>query len=402
VTVRHRGRTSGVLAALTLVLVLSACTSPATSATSGGTPTPLAAAPSRAFRGGHVAKPHELVALYAQVRLSSMTLQQKVAELFMVHVPGTDAAAWKSVVDSTGVGGLILMGDNIAATTTELAASTTSVSTMDAGLTKLISVDEEGGDVARLPQDGFPAADTLKALPASATGDAFASRAALVQSSGISVNFGVIADVTADPASFIYSRVLGTDPQSASDRVTAAVTAERGSVFTTLKHFPGHGETEADSHTSIPAAPLDHDAWLARDAPPFEAGISAGAEVVMFGHLIYSGVDSLPASLSPKWHQILRDELGFTGVTVTDDMRMLQDSGLPQYQDPNENAIEAVAAGNDLLLYVTPGDTTGMIQAVTAAVQSGRIPESRIDEAALRVLDLQRELWLRQHPAPAG
>jgi beta-N-acetylhexosaminidase len=402
VTTRHRGRSGAALVALAVVVTLSACTTAATSATpAAGSAAVTPVPPQRAHRIQPVPTPHDLVELYSKVRLASMRLDQKVATLFMVHVPGTDAATWKQVVDSTGVGGLILMGDNIPTSTDALAAAAAAVSGGE-GLSTLISVDEEGGDVARLPQDDFPSAGTLKSAPPADTLGAFTARSALVKASGISVNFGVIADVTDDPASFIYDRVLGTDPQSASDRVAAAVTGERGSVFTTLKHFPGHGETEADSHTSIPTAPIDHDGWLARDEPPFAAGIASGAELVMFGHLVYSGVDSLPASLSPAWHHILRDELHFRGVSVTDDMAMLQNSGPAQYQDPNENAIEAVAAGNDLLLYVSPGDTVGMIQAVAAAVQSGRIPQARIDEAALRVLDLQRELWLRQHPAPAG
>jgi beta-N-acetylhexosaminidase len=109
-------------------------------------------------------------------------------------------------------------------------------------------------------------------------------------------------------------------------------------------------------------------------------------------------VDAQPATLSATWHSILRDELGFTGVTVTDDMGMLEATGLPEYANADENAIRAVAAGNDLLLYVTPGDVDAMIAAVVGAVGAGRIDAAVIDAAVTRDLELRRALWLRQHP----
>jgi beta-N-acetylhexosaminidase len=339
----------------------------------------------------------ELTAQYVSVRLDSMTLPQKVASMFIVRAPAVDGAAWQATVSSRGLGGLILMGDNVPATPEELAALTAGVSSGH-GLAPLISIDEEGGDVTRLPYDGFAGADTLSSQPEPATQDAFMGRSQLLEASGVSVNFGIVADVTADPASFMFSRVLGGDVAASSPRVAAAVTGESGRVFSTLKHFPGHGETTGDSHSSVPRSDVDLNAWRVRDAPPFQAGINAGAELVMFGHLAYTPVDPQPASLSATWHTILRDELGFTGVTVTDDMGMLEATGLPEYASAEENAIRAVAAGNDLLLYVTPGDVDAMIAAVVGAVESGRIDPAVIDDAVARDLGLRRELWLRQHP----
>ena len=200
------------------------------------------------------------------------------------------------------------------------------------------------------------------------------------------MNFGIVADVTADADSFIYGRVLGADPQAAAERVAAAVAGERGAVLSTLKHFPGHGAAPGDSHASVPTAPLSLDEWRAGPAIPFAAGIDAGAELVMTGHLAYPSVDAAPASLSPEWHRILREELGFDGVVVTDDMLMLQHNGLPEFADPGENAVRAIAAGGDLLLYVLPADPSefgisvdGLVASIVAAVDVGRI-----DEAASR------------------
>jgi beta-N-acetylhexosaminidase len=338
------------------------------------------------------------IVAYAKERLASMTVRQQVASLLMLHQPGTDGTALRAFIDRYGLGGMILMGDNIPASPDALRAQTTAM-TADPGLPPLIAVDEEGGDVTRLPWDGQPGADALKSAPAAATQAAFSARALLLKQAGISVNFGTVADVTADPRSFIYDRVLGTDPAEASARVSASVTGERGTVFSTLKHFPGHGETEADSHLTVPTTPVDRARWQGQDAPSFAAGIDAGAEFVMFGHLTYSAVDAVPASLSPAWHRILSDDLGFTGIAITDDMRMLQDTGLPEYANPAENAVRALAAGNTMLLSVLPADPGSigsdpdtLIDAIVAAVQDGRIPPGQIEADALKVLELRRSL----------
>ena len=149
----------------------------------------------------------------------------------------------------------------------------------------------------------------------------------------------------------------------------------------------------------MPTAPLTIDEWRAGPAIPFEAGIDAGAELVMTGHLAYPAVDAAPASLSPEWHRILREELGFDGVVVTDDMLMLQHNGAPEYADPGENAVRAVEAGSDLLLYVLPADPAeygisvdGLVGSLVAAVESGRVTEQRLDDAVERVLTLRRGL----------
>ncbi|MFF2369358.1 glycoside hydrolase family 3 N-terminal domain-containing protein [Agromyces sp. NPDC058110] len=341
--------------------------------------------------------PTDPVADFVETRMSELSLEQKAAALLMLHAPGLDPAPLRSLVEQ-GASGLILMGDNVPGTPEELAALTAATQ-VDPELPPLVAIDEEGGDVQRLPWDTAPGAEALRAEPPSATTDAFAARAATLAASGVNLNFGIVADVTDDPDSFIWSRVLGTDPASAGERVAAAVTGEHGTVFSTLKHFPGHGAAPGDSHSSVPSAPLALDEWNAGPALPFAAGIDAGSEFVMTGHLAYPAVDPIPASLSPEWHRILREELGFDGVVVTDDMLMLGANGLPEYADPNENAIRAVASGADLLLYVLPADPAdvgisvdGLVGAIAGAVTSGRIPQARLDDAVERVLTLRRTL----------
>jgi beta-N-acetylhexosaminidase len=325
----------------------------------------------------------------------------------MLHAPGLDPAPLRAYVEQ-GVSGLILMGDNMPATPPELAELTAAVQA-DPEAPVLIGIDEEGGEVQRLPWDDAPGADELRNAPPAAAQGAFAARAAALADAGVSVNFGIVADVTPDPESFIAGRILGTDPTGAADRVAAAVSGERHVVESTLKHFPGHGAAPGDSHTSIPTAPLTIEEGRAGPAVPFEAGIDAGAELVMTGHLAYPAIDRAPASLSPEWHRILREELGFDGVVVSDDMLMLQRNELPEYADPGENAVRAVAAGCDLLLYVLPADPAdvgisvdGLVGAITAAVDSGRLAEDRLDDAVERVLTLRRSIAVEQADSGSG
>ncbi len=320
-----------------------------------------------------------------------MSTAQKAATVVMGHIPTTDVAALGDYMRTNGLGGFLLMGANIPADEAQLRAITTAL-TADPALPPLIAIDQEGGDVSRLPWDGFPSSLTLKYDPPAATADAFAARAALVQRAGIAVNFGIVADETADPAMFIYRRALGTTPDDSSARVTAAVGAEAGEDLSTLKHFPGHGAAAGDSHALIPSTGISKEEWAATGARSFQAGIRAGAPLLMFGHLSFTAVDAAPASLSAEWHRIAREELGFTGVSVTDDLGMLQASGIPAYSDPVANAVAALAAGNDLLLTVLYSDsgTAGRIAAgIVAAVDTGAVPAARLDEAATRVLTLR-------------
>ena len=327
----------------------------------------------------------------AAALVTAMSTRERAAAIVMAHTPTTDPGAAADFVAQTGIAGFILMGANIGADEAAVRDLTDAL-TLDAALPPLIAVDQEGGDVRRLRWDDFPASTTLKRTDAVATLDAFAARGSLLGRVGIGVNFGVVADYTDDPGSFIYRRSLGTDAAGSAERVAAAVEGESPFAASTLKHFPGHGATPGDSHRVIPATDMSLEAWRSGEAVPFREGVAAGAELVMFGHLAYTAVDAAPASLSAAWHDILRDELGFTGVAVTDDMAMLEASGIPAYADPVENAIAAVVAGNDLVLgvaYTTPGRVTAVVDGIVQATESGRIAPERLQEAATRVTALR-------------
>lgn len=332
---------------------------------------------------------------YVEEVFSKMSLRDKIASVFLLHTTGTTPGSY---LTANKPAGLIFMGDNIPATLDELKGITAALVT-DPKLPPLLAVDEEGDTVKRLAADTFPGALTLPDLPPSATRDAFSKRSDLVKSVGLNLNFGIIADVTANPQSFIFPRVLGTTPAAASERVAEAVVGSKGKTLSTLKHFPGHGETVANSHNSIPAATTSYQDWKQRVSLPFKAGIDAGADMVMFGHLRYEAVDAVPATLSKKWHDIIRNELGFKGIIITDDMIMLQNSGDDRYKDPVANAIAALNAGSNLLLYVTDHqdpvsviNPSTLVDGVEAAVKDGRLSPTIIDENAKKLLTLRHQL----------
>lgn len=356
---------------------------------------PAAASPLQPTRSAtvQVAQSDDGPAARAAEMVAQMSASEQAASVVMGHIPVTDAAAVNAYMQQ-GWGGFILMGSNIPATETDLQALTAALA-VDPDLPPLIAVDQEGGLVSRLHDDGFASSTTLKSTPVDETSAAFAARASLAARAGITVNFGTVADVTADASSFIYGRALGIDPQEAAERVAAATAAQEPFLASTLKHFPGHGAAAGDSHHAIPSTPMSLEQWRTADAVPFVAGIDAGASLLMFGHLAYPSVDSAPASMSTVWHEIARDDLGFDGVMVTDDLGMLLSSGDPAFADPVANGVAALAAGNDLVLMIagSTADTAGQMAAgIVSAVDSGALPADRLEDAATRVMTLRLRL----------
>lgn len=387
---------AGVVA--TALVLLGGCAPEPTAAPDTGpaAPAPNAPAPSPPT-------PAELRLTAATEIVDGWSTRERASGVLMGAFATTDSATAAAFVQQLGLGGFIVMGPNVS-DPAQLAALTAALSS-DPALPLLIATDQEGGTVSRLSWDPSPGADTLKYADPAQTQQAFADRAQLLAAAGVNVNFGIVADVSADTTSFIFPRALGTDFTDAALRVPAAVAGEQGTadiptappnrVASTLKHFPGHGAAPGDSHTGIPTADLPYDAWRSSHALPFKAGIDAGAQLLMLGHLALTAVDPAPASLSPAWHAIARDELGFTGVIVSDDLGMLLDSGVPAYADLPAVTVAALAAGTDLALLgrgADPATLSAVIDAVTAAAESGALPPERLREAAIRVVALRLAL----------
>jgi beta-N-acetylhexosaminidase len=178
--------------------------------------------------------------------------------------------------------------------------------------------------------------------------------------------------------------------------VRAAVEARVPGVAQTIKHFPGHGMVFADTHKVVPSVEMPFDQWRSTHGEPFVAGIAAGADLVMMAHIRVTTVSQDPASLSDDWIGILRNDLGFDGVIITDDLRMLKRSGEEAYQDPATVMVQALVAGNDLLMWaVDPasdpdyGTYDLILDALVQAVESGLVSEEQVDASLERVLRLR-------------
>jgi len=254
----------------------------------------------------------------------------------------------------------------------------------------LIGTDQEFGVVTRV-KDGVTTLPSAMAFGAAGdaklTEAAWRAAASELAALGINVNFAPVADVLGPSgAGVIGSRSYGGDPGAAATQVAAAVRGLRaGGVAATLKHFPGHGHTTADSHTDLPVLPQDRAALEREDFPPFTAGIAAGAGLVMSGHLDARAVEpGMPATFSRKaLTDVLRGQLKFGGVVVTDALNMAPAKRWP----PAEAALRALLAGNDLLLM--PPDLPAVHAGLTAALADGRLPRARLLEAVTRVLTLK-------------
>ena len=379
---------AAMLAAL-MLLSLAACGSaPQTAEPSPAPAPPTAYEPSPAPVPEPPADPLEKF-------LDSMTLAEKVGQLFFVRCPAENAA---EDVSAYHLGGYILFGrDTKDKTANELIQAIQSYQDA-AAVPLLIGVDEEGGTVVRvssnphLRSEKFASPQRLYSLGGMERIVADArEKDVLLDALGFNVNLAPVVDVSSNPNDFIYPRAFGQDAPATADyvsAVTAQMTADgMGSV---LKHFPGYGNNE-DTHTGIAVDERPYEDFVNSDFLPFSAGFKSGGAMtaVLVSHNIVECMDGeLPASLSPNVHRILREELGFDGVVMTDDLAM---EAVSAYAGDGAVAVMALEAGNDLVLTT---DYRTQIPKVIGAVENGDLDASVIDTACLRVLRWKQALGL--------
>ena len=325
-------------------------------------------------------------------------LRAKLAGLMMVTIEGMDPAVHQEFIESIPVAGFLMLKTNLVGGVEPTRLFVEELQG-DREFPLLIAVDQEGSPIARIAGDSFPGARVLGQDSVEATAEAFRARQELVHSSGANLNFGVVADVSGGQGAYIHDRAFSTDPDVVTTHVSEAVRAQVPGVAQTLKHFPGHGLVFADTHKEVPLSTISLTDWQVTHQPPFVAGIAAGAEVVMMAHIRVATVSQDPASLSNDWVDILRRDLGFEGVVVTDDLSMLQDSGEPEYQDPAATMVAALVAGNDLLLLaVDPSEGSGyavydeVLDALVDSVERGEVSLEQVERSLERVLALRSQL----------
>ena len=325
--------------------------------------------------------------------LAVMSTEEKVGQLFLARCPEEGAIA---DIAQYHLGGYLLFGRDFEGETPDSLKAKLDSYQFASPIPLLIAVDEEGGTVCRVsnhsafrsrrfpsPRESYASGGMEQALSMET------EKAALLRSLGINVNMGPVCDIAADAGSFMYRRSLGQSPEETGRFVAATVQIyENHSLGSVLKHFPGYGNN-ADTHTDIITDSRSLEELEAVDLLPFAAGISAGADAILVSHNIVTAMDAeYPASLSPAVHDYLRSVMGFDGVIVTDDLVM---EAITQAYGPEEAAVLAVLAGNDLLC---SSEYQIQYPAVLEAVNSGRISMEQLDASVMRILQWKRELGL--------
>ena len=345
----------------------------------------------------------------ALLALRAMTLRQKAAQVLLLAFSGTTLTEATAAMLADGPpGGLLILENNVTgaeqvraltAALQEAAAATGS----PVGL--LIAVDQEGGRVQRI-KDGAPSLPSARTLgtgstPAAAASLAGGTAAALLHL-GVNMNLAPVADVVDDQGSFLYDRSYAGDPALVSAFVAAVTRAlEDHGLIAVVKHFPGHGSAAGDTHTEAAVSQAGRTEFESVHLPPFEAAIAAGVDGVLMSYVVAAAYDpESPACLSaPVVTGLLRDELDFEGLVVTDDLYMMASSAEggqgpasleAQVAAEAQAAVAALQAGCDLLVLTEREvNSKKVLDAIVAAVQAGTLSEARLDEAALRVLTLK-------------
>ena len=339
----------------------------------------------------------------AEKLLAEMSLREKVLQLFIVfpeqltgQTSSVTAAgdAVREGLQRYPVGGILFDRGNMKSREQLLALLGDMQSFSK--IPMLMTCDEEGGRVNRLMGAvGTPyvgpmlsyrdkGADTAKQNAVTIAGG--------LTSCGFNMDFAPVADVWSNPDNkVIGNRAYSTDYAQAAELVRAAVEGfHEGGVACTLKHFPGHGDTYEDSHNGLARVYRTWKQLETAELKPFRAGIDAGADAVMVGHLIVGEIDPQPATVS---HVIvtdmLRNELGFDGVIITDSLQM---DAITKHYGAGEVALLALEAGVDILL--APDNLSAAAQAVISATENGRLTEARLNESVLRILNLKETYGL--------
>lgn len=350
-------------------------------------------------------------------RLSQMTLREKVGMMFFIRPEALDTAAYyespqdlvnislqevndrmRETARNYPMGGVIVFGHNIK-DESQLNKFVTDLRSLDGH--PLLGIDEEGGRVARIARNrnfDVPKFGSMASVAASGrsgdVGEAAFTIGKYLKEYGFDVDFAPVADVNTNPQNIVIGdRAFSNDPREAAPMVKSYLKGlEKAGIIGCLKHFPGHGDTQADTHYGYAMSRKTWDEIRDCEMIPFRAGIQAGAKMIMTAHISLPNVtgSNVPSTLSPLiLKDKLRDEMHFNGVIITDAMEM---GAIIRQYSVEDASVMAIKAGVDMLLCVR--EYPQVFETVLSAVQRGEIPEKRIDESVRRILRLRRQAGL--------
>ena len=341
--------------------------------------------------------------------VSGMSLEDKVAQMFVITPEALTGYAsvtaagdtTKAAYESRPVGGLIYMADNLLSTeqTTEMLTNMQNIAMERTGLPVFLSVDEEGGTVARVAKnDAFGVTDVGNMSDIGATGDAQNAYNAGVtigtylKQLGFNVDYAPVADVLINPDNTVIgTRSFGSDASVVADMVTKELEGlSSQGVFGVVKHFPGHGGVSGDPHDGAVTLDKSLEELMQTEFVPFQKAVENGVSFVMVGHISVPQVvgDNTPASLSQMMvSNVLREQLGYQGIVITDAMNM---GAITGSYTADQAAVMAVNAGVDMILM--PQDYETAYNGLLQAVQDGTITEDRINESVTRIVKVKLQM----------
>lgn len=315
-------------------------------------------------------------------KLNTLSLDEKIGQLFLVRYPDSNAI---SDLEKYGFAGYVFYEKDFTDKTKYEVVNMMEELQEVSKIPILTAVDEEGGDVVRVSSNTNLVSEKFKSPSELYAEGGFdlvkedtINKSKVLSDLGINVNLAPVVDVSTDTDSYIYDRTLKEDTALTSTYAKTVISASKGNdVSYVMKHFPGYGNN-GNTHTGSSTDTRSYDDIRDNDLPPFEAGIDALGEAILVSHNIVTAIDDVnPASLSASVHNLLRNDLGFTGVIITDDLAMGAVSGI-------DNAVvKAILAGNDLIMVT---DYEESIAEVKDAINDGTISEEQIDTIVTRIL----------------
>lgn len=326
----------------------------------------------------------------AEELLAAMTTEEKVGQLLLIRSNGKSTETFSELIAQCKVGGIVLFKNDFEGKSKQGVRDMTAAFQQAGGGNLLICVDEEGGTVVRM--SGFSELRSEKYKSPQALyklggydkiREDTVNKCEFLKSYGVNVNFAPVADVVTNESAFMYKRAFGKNADATGEYVATVVTAmKENQVGSSMKHFPGYGNSKADTHEGLDHNTSSIGSLKVSDLVPFEYGIEAGADSIMVTHTIIDDVDpENPASMSRECVALIRDYLGFDGVILTDALDM---GAIIEFCDGEDPCVQAFVAGMDMLCL--PSDPTKAYNNLLQAVNDGRITQERLDESVMRIL----------------
>lgn len=335
----------------------------------------------------------------ANQKLETLTLDEKIAQLFVI---GTSKNSDFGQLEKYQFGGYLLFKDFFENKTEEQVKNQISTFQSKVNIPLLIAVDEEGGKVVRVSNNKNLRKEAFKSPSELYQEGGFdrikqdtIEKSIFLENLGINLNFAPVVDVSTSPNDYMYNRTLKQEKQLTSIYAKTVINASKDyKVSYTLKHFPGYGSNK-DTHKVSSKDERTLEEIQQNDLEPFRVGIRYGAEVVMVSHNIVTSIDNKnPASISEKIHKLLREDLRFSGIIITDAINM---GAISQNYTTKDAITKAIIAGNDMIIVSIDKSTTDkvtnekvtyktMIESVKSEIENGTISKERIDESVIRIL----------------